>query len=254
MKESISKHGHFLFSLTIVYSSIVTPLEIIIPQFRSTSSWIPWVGIILSFPFIYNLWKEIQNLKIENKENLYIIKERPPLYHFISAIPFELLYFFPSLFSGFWGYLNILKLFRLFLLKKAYNEMSFQSLHLRHFRLPLIFMGLFIAIHLITCSWFVINPENHLPDIDRYIRAFYWTMTTLTTTGYGDMTPQTNVARIFSTIVMVTGFSSFSFIAANIASMILSKNRHRDQCFHDNCLHEETQSIARWHFGLEHLH
>lgn len=63
------------------------------------------------------------------------------------------------------------------------------------------------------------NPNN-LDNVTRYIRSVYWTVTTLTTIGYGDITPVTNAQTMFVIIIEIMGAGMYGFIIGNIANLI----------------------------------
>ncbi|KAE9328015.1 hypothetical protein PF008_g16267 [Phytophthora fragariae] len=53
----------------------------------------------------------------------------------------------------------------------------------------------------------------------RYIAAFYWSMMTMTTVGYGDITVKTNAGRLFSIAAMVVGAGVFAYGITNVVSL-----------------------------------
>eukprot|EP00854_Cymbomonas_tetramitiformis_P002997 gene2997-3814_t len=62
-----------------------------------------------------------------------------------------------------------------------------------------------------------------LPDADgwtQYIASVYWTMTTLTTVGYGDISPTTNTERVFTCVVMLIGAVVYASIFGSVAVLI----------------------------------
>ena len=56
----------------------------------------------------------------------------------------------------------------------------------------------------------------------QYITSYYFALTTLTTVGYGDISPQTNVERVFIIIVMLVGAIIYASIFGNMAALIQS--------------------------------
>jgi len=47
------------------------------------------------------------------------------------------------------------------------------------------------------------------PPIDNYIKAFYYTVTTITTVGYGDIAPASDNARLFTSSLIIIGVAVF---------------------------------------------
>jgi hypothetical protein len=69
--------------------------------------------------------------------------------------------------------------------------------------------------------------------VSQYVRSLYWTITTMTTVGYGDITPGRTAEYILSGFIMLMGASLYAFIIGSIASLLNSihaaKNRHWDR-------------------------
>jgi len=61
-----------------------------------------------------------------------------------------------------------------------------------------------------------------LPVYERVIRCMYFIMTTLTTVGYGDYFPISNVERIYIIFVQLLGVSFYSYIMGNFIEVISS--------------------------------
>jgi voltage-gated potassium channel len=65
------------------------------------------------------------------------------------------------------------------------------------------------------------------PEI--YLRSVYWTVTTMTTIGYGDYSPSKDNNRqiIFTIIAQITGVSFYGFVVGNIPVLIANANAAR---------------------------
>ncbi|MFP5387602.1 MAG: ion channel [Bacteriovoracia bacterium] len=71
-----------------------------------------------------------------------------------------------------------------------------------------------------------ILKKESIRAVDRYIDALWWSYTTSTTTGYGNITPVTDSGKILSIVLMVTGLALFAMFTALFADIILvSRNR-----------------------------
>jgi voltage-gated potassium channel len=69
-------------------------------------------------------------------------------------------------------------------------------------------LNLFIFVFVVTALVYVFQHEDN-PQITNYVDALYFTVTTLTTTGFGDITLQGNTGRLLSVIIMVLGVALF---------------------------------------------
>ena len=61
-------------------------------------------------------------------------------------------------------------------------------------------------------------------DLELYIVSFYFTVTTIVTVGYGDITPKNAQERLFCVILMLIGVISFSFITSTLTSIISTQD------------------------------
>jgi len=53
-----------------------------------------------------------------------------------------------------------------------------------------------------------------------YITSFYFTVTTIVTVGYGDITAQNTGERIICILLMIVGVIAFSFATGSLSSII----------------------------------
>jgi voltage-gated potassium channel len=58
--------------------------------------------------------------------------------------------------------------------------------------------------------------------------ALWWSMTTLTTTGYGDVIPQTNAGRLLGGVVMLCGICVLALLAGILATGFAEEVRRRE--------------------------
>jgi voltage-gated potassium channel len=71
------------------------------------------------------------------------------------------------------------------------------------------------------------NSGNFNVNITSPIQALYFTIVTISTVGYGDITPVTDVGRIFTIILIISGLSIFLSAVTVLSSDFLSSRMER---------------------------
>lgn len=102
--------------------------------------------------------------------------------------------------------LRILRLLRSYRLQSRLRE-DFPYFK-KHEDIILSATNLFIFIFVMTELVFVTQVNNN-PSVKNFIDAMYFTITTLTTTGFGDVTLQGTSGKMLSIIIMIFGVSLF---------------------------------------------
>ncbi|KAJ3074202.1 Kinesin-like protein kif27 [Podochytrium sp. JEL0797] len=60
-----------------------------------------------------------------------------------------------------------------------------------------------------------------------YVQSLYWTVTTMTTTGYGDITSKNDQERVFSIATMLLGILFYGYVSGTIASQLSNMDSRR---------------------------
>jgi voltage-gated potassium channel len=108
--------------------------------------------------------------------------------------------------------LSFLRIIRTFRLLRSYRVLQDLRKQYPWFRtnqevIQSVF-NLFMFVFFITACVFVVE-HNVNDQINNYLDALYFTVTTLTTTGFGDITMKDPLGRFLSIIIMVVGVSLF---------------------------------------------
>jgi len=90
-----------------------------------------------------------------------------------------------------------------------------------------LFNVIVLCIILGTIMFMIEGPENGFTSIPMGI---YWTIVTLTTVGFGDITPQTPFGQFVSIIIMILGYG----IIAVPTGLVTAEFMSRDKTIHDN--------------------
>lgn len=67
--------------------------------------------------------------------------------------------------------------------------------------------------------WLLERDDN--PDLVRYSEALWWSIVTVTTVGYGDITPITAPGRVVAGGLMLTGIGTIGLLASSLASVLV---------------------------------
>jgi len=68
-------------------------------------------------------------------------------------------------------------------------------------------------------TWFDHYGYRNANVYDQYVLTLYWTFTTLSTVGYGDIVARNSAERVLSCIIMLIGASLFGYVVANMSEM-----------------------------------
>ena len=121
-----------------------------------------------------------------------------------------------------WGRLaRIIRLLRLFrglrgstgLLKKVFANK-------RETTVVAIILTL-LSVAIFSSVAILIAEEGSGSKIDSAEKALWWALTTMTTVGYGDLTPVTTLGRAVAALTMFAGISVFGAFTALIASLLV---------------------------------
>lgn len=66
--------------------------------------------------------------------------------------------------------------------------------------------------------------SNMSEPFDNYIISLYWSVMTMSTIGYGDVTPKTQYERIYEIFGMILGASVYAYMVGAICSIVASMN------------------------------
>jgi len=86
----------------------------------------------------------------------------------------------------------------------------------------------FTGFHWIACLWMALHPMAEGDFLTQYVEALYWTITTMTTIGYGDVIPHGIVDRIFAMTVMLIGVGLYGTIIGYVSSLLTEGQRHKE--------------------------
>jgi voltage-gated potassium channel len=77
-----------------------------------------------------------------------------------------------------------------------------------------------VVLVLAFVVWLLERDTN--PSLSHFGDALWWAIVTTTTVGYGDITPQTGLARLFATGLMLMGIGLIAMLASSCSAALIS--------------------------------
>jgi len=128
----------------------------------------------------------------------------------------------------FFHQLRLLRIFILFRVFKLFRyARSFQTftsvLATKKFEFLTLLMFSSIVIFVSSVLIYVMEANNPNSPIDTLYEAIYWSIVTISTVGYGDITPATDAGRLVAMFVIVAGVAVLAFTTSLVVSAFTEK-------------------------------
>lgn len=88
--------------------------------------------------------------------------------------------------------------------------------------------------------------------LEHFGEGLWWALVTVTTVGYGDVTPKTVAGRLVGAALMVGGLVSFSLVTATVASIFIERKFRRERGL-EQIKKTNHLLVLGWHYDGENL-
>lgn len=235
---------NMLMLVVITYTAIEAPLRLVIKP--PSSIWLHVADLLITLLFAADIllhfrfsilragrWVSDRDTVAKRYLKTWFV------WDLIAALPFDVLigFFLPA--GRFILLMRVVHLGRLAKLVRIFYYRDyfgyFLNINFSIFRLLFFTYLLGLSSHWIACGWYhlTVNEAQINDYFSAYLHSLYWTVTTLTTVGYGDITPHGNLEKIYTMIVMILGVGVYGYVIGNVANIISSldvgKTRHRER-------------------------
>ena len=151
---------------------------------------------------------------------------------FLAILPTYISFFIPG--AGVFSVIRILRVLRVFRVLKLVQFMGEAEL-LKEAMIASkrkIFVYLFFLLNLVIVLGSIMYlVEGKDSGFDNIPRSIYWAVVTLTTVGYGDISPVTNLGQFIAAIIMIMGYSIIAVPTGIItSSMNFTKDHYTKTC------------------------
>jgi len=250
-------------SLLIFYATIMIPLRIAFEIGRDTHAAVVWFDLCVDFLFCCDIFIQTRlayriSSNVEEYEfSLSRIRSRYLktwfLVDLIAAFPFDLLLILRASSGDNIIVTKLLKTLRLarvaklvklskikHLRKRMEDQLLFFSINPGVRRMLETLLLVFVISHMTACTWYftavssspnswvdVFMPEEKMENNiwSLYVASMYWSVSTLTSVGFGDFEPQNNLERSFATITCWAGATVFGYVIGQMSSMVADLNQ-----------------------------
>ena len=148
----------------------------------------------------------------------------------LATLPLYLSFFLPE--ARYFVLLRAFRLTRVFLIFKLFtfsNEgwLMIESIRLSFKRILVFFLFVFTLDICIGALIYIVEGQQPDTAFTSLGVSVYWAIVTMTTVGYGDITPVTNIGRLFASAVMILGYTIIAVPTGIIAATTIDTTREK---------------------------
>lgn len=149
---------------------------------------------------------------------------------FLATVPQLLSIFIPSL-----KYLSIMRTFRLiriFRVLKLFNFINegyllLQSLKRSNDKLLVFFLFIAVLVCVLGTLMYMVEGGQPGSSFKSIPDSIYWAIVTLTTVGYGDITPVTTLGRVIASIIMILGYTIIAVPTGIVSATMIDTTKEK---------------------------
>ncbi|UOE38888.1 MULTISPECIES: ion transporter [Chryseobacterium] len=181
---------------------------------------------------------------IKNKKN-YIFSFFG-IIDFLALVPFYLSFFFPiTKYFLIFRMLRMLRVFRIFNLLDFMDDGYLIVRALKNSSRKIYIFLLFLIIFSVIVGSLMFMVEGGRSGFETIPQSIYWAVVTVTTVGYGDVSPITPMGKFFAVILMLAGYSIIAVPTGIVTAEMRSKRQNLEKVC-ERCGNEDIDDDARY--------
>lgn len=126
---------------------------------------------------------------------------------------------------------RLIRVFRVFKLFNFLNEghLLMQSLYISSRKIAVFFLFVLILVISIGTLMYMVEGQQPGSAFNNIPNSIYWAIVTMTTVGYGDITPATPLGRFLSAAVMLLGYTIIAVPTGIVSASMIQGDRRAKQ-------------------------
>lgn len=222
-----------LFDVILIVCILLSVLLVIIESIKGLPAYLNTPFVILEYLFTaFFTFEYVTRIYCCPYRRKYIFSFFG-IIDLLATLPLYIGLLFPSA-----RYLLIIRAFRLIRVFRVFKLFSFLNegerllTALKDSSKKIAVFFLFVVILVVSIGTIMYMIEGTQPgtQFNNIPNSIYWAIVTMTTVGYGDITPATGLGRFLSAIVMLTGYTIIAVPTGIVsASMMKEYKRKRDK-------------------------
>lgn len=221
--EADTKLGQ-LFDKALIYLILLSLLVVILDSVESISKHYHSIFFTLEWVFTILFTAEYFVRIYCAKKRLEYLLSFYGIIDLLAVLPTYLALIFPELHALIdVRILRLIRVFRIFKLTEYFSEYNHLAAAMTASRKKIfVFLSVVLMVVFVmgTLMYVVEGSENGFTSIPVGI---YWAITTMTTVGFGDITPKTDLGRFISSIMMLMGWGTLA-VPTGIVTAEMSKS------------------------------
>lgn len=170
---------------------------------------------------------------------------------FLSILPSYLTIFYPGLHSlMIIRAMRLMRVFRIFKLDSFLDQGNLIINAILESRKKLIvFATSIIIMACIFGSVIYLVEHSSNEGFDSIPRSIYWVIVTITTVGYGDISPQTTGGQLIATLIMLMGYIIIAVPTGIVTTALFNNNKKTNKNINSscpNCTRQDHRSDAKF--------
>ena len=236
------------FDIVLIFVIVLSVVAVIlesVPSFNErygrilhTTEWI--ITIVFSFEYLARI--------LTHPKPLRYIFSFYGVIDFLAIVPTYL----DFIFTGAMGFavirgLRLLRIFRIMKITRYSREglIIIEALKASRFKILVFLFAILIVVLIIGTLMYLVEGEDS--GFTSIPAGIYWAIVTLTTVGFGDITPHSNLGKFIASFVMIMGYGVIAvptgIVTFEIASAVKSR-REKREC--DACGHRTHDADASY--------